>query len=92
MANLLASNDLLCLNEEDVFGNPVDFSLFGSYKYGVYRGIDVIYRPCIPTERNSVTENKCTVDDASNHTEVQGQLDASKRYVGEARMTIIMNQ
>ena len=41
-------NMFFCLDKNDQFGNPVNMTLYGSGVSGVSRGLDIVYRPCIP--------------------------------------------
>jgi len=64
-----SSDDLLCLNTNDVFGNPLDLSIYGGYKYSIYRSITILYRPCIPTNHSlAQNDTKCVIEDIHNQT------------------------
>lgn len=39
----------MCLDREDAFGNPVDFSIYGNWHFDIVRDLNIIYRPCSPS-------------------------------------------
>ena len=53
--HLKSSNEMFCLNKEDRFGNPIDFSIYGYESTVNSRELIIMYRPCIPTNRTAVT-------------------------------------
>ena len=79
------------MDKLDRFGNPIDLTTYGGYQYGLQRKLSIIYRPCIPTEKTPFTTN-CLVNDSKNKTEIVAQLNKSKKYVGEAKFTVILNK
>ena len=58
----------MCLDRADKFGNPIDFSIYGNWKFDLSRDLTVVYRPCIPTQRTNLTKNKCLIEDINNQT------------------------
>ena len=40
--------DLLCIDKKDRFGNDLNLTIYGSENLGIWRNLDIIYRPCVP--------------------------------------------
>ena len=85
---------LHCFEDTDIYGNKLDFGLWGSNEARVYRDISVVYRPCIPVQRtadNSAT-GKCLIDDINNQTQLAAMLKASQDYIGEGEFQLLYNE
>ena len=37
-----------CLDNTDLFGNPVNMTIFGNWNFDVGRELSIVYRPCVP--------------------------------------------
>ena len=79
-----AANQFYCLANEDIWGNAVDFDIYGNWANSLVRAISIIYRPCVPrqeTEFNRDTE-KCLVQDPKDPAEMDKMFQRSQEYVG----------
>jgi len=84
---------MFCLNSTDRFGNKLHRKIYGHHFFGVFRTLDIVLRPCVPRQRTLYnTQEKCLVNDITNHSEVMAKLEQAKAFVGEATLNIWINK
>ena len=93
--NVLArqKEHLNCLDNQTVFGDKIDLSLYGGFKFGIYRSLSIMLRPCVPRERTIHNANEtCLVNNIHDREEIDAKLQSAKDYVGKANLIIYMNK
>jgi len=84
---------MYCLDESDVHGNPLNLTLYGNEVSQMFRGLSILFRPCIPRQINDFNKEhgKCLINDAKDLKQLENKLDESTAYVGSAKLIMLYN-
>ena len=90
--DLKKKNQMFCMNEADVKGQPVNKKLFGESEYVANRFIEIMFKPCVPVARKFRNETGCVMKNPSDKKELARRLKKTKTWLGEPELMIIYNE